>query len=291
VFRAEGPQQLCGYHPQLIGLAAAAGEPFQYLLYSPICDGTDGPFRVGGASGSHAVGITPRRLLVSRDPHADRPPRSVLKIDLGAVAALEIGCALALGWFVVRYAGSQGPGSCPVTFGSPGICHFREVVRAYRRLAGHAHVPSDAGLEWPAVWEGVPAYIRSEVEPLTEPPEPALAVLRSPERWTFEKRLLGTRPVCVSAPGLLVVTSRGLLHAASEPRLRPGGLRCGVNVTVVRPNRVREASIGTRGDIGFLRLRAGEPKATHELDVPFDPADVAVAEEIVHLARAWRDAT
>jgi hypothetical protein len=287
VFCAERPDQLCGYHPQLIGSALAPDEPLQYLLYSPIFDAKDGPFHVGGAPGSHAIGITPNRLLVSRDPHAEAPPRSVLSVDLAAVSCLEIGCALALGWFVIRFSGTRD--ACPVVFAGLGMRHFRAIVRTYRILGHEERLCDKASLDWPSVWEGVPAYLRTEVEPLTEETEQPFAVLRSPERWTTEKRLWRSRPVCASAPGLLVASSRGLLWAASEPRPTPSGISFGVNVTVVRPDRMLGAAIGTRGAFGVLRLHAGAGPEPHELEVPFDGEDIAAAEEIVQMARAWRD--
>jgi len=290
VFRAETAEELCGYHAELIASALAPGEPLQYLLYSPRCDATDGPFRVGGAPGSHAVGITPGRLLVSHDPHADRPPRSVLRIDLSVVSALELGSALALGWLVVRFAGPQGPSSCAVTFSSSGIAHFRALVRAYRNLGSRARAPLGEALEWPSVWEDVPSYLRTELEPLTNAAEQPLAVLRSPERWSAEKGRWSTRQVCTSAAGVLVASPLGLMCAASEPRPRPGEWSFGANVTVVRPERVLDAAIQARGTTFLLRLRAGGRAAPHELEVPFDPDDVRSAEQVAQLARSWRGA-
>jgi hypothetical protein len=288
VFRAETPDELCGHHPRLIRSALAPDEPLHYLLYSPVFDAKDGPFRMGGAPGSHAVGITANAFLVSRDPHAEEPRQSITRVPLDAVSFVEIGCALALGWFVARFSGPRGPASCPVLFGGQGMEHFRAVVRAYRRLGHEKPVESKARLGWPTVWEGTPTYIRTEMEPLVEETERPLAMLRTPERWTAEKRWWGRRPVCASAPGLLVATSHGLLWAASEPRTTPAGLSFGVNVTVVHRERVRGAAIGSRESMGVLRLKAGGREASHDLEVPFGGDDVASAEEIVHLAKAWR---
>jgi hypothetical protein len=288
VFRAATPDELCGHHPRLIGSALAPGERLRYLLYSPVFDATDGPFRVGGAPGSHAIGITANAFLVSRDSHAGEPRRSITRIALDAVFSVEIGAALALGWFVVRFAGPRGPASCPVLFGGQGMEHFRAVVRAYRRLGREERVESEALLDWPKVWESVPTYIRTELEPLVEETERPLAVLRTPERWTAEKQWWRQRPICASAAGLLIATSRGLLWAASEPRTTPGGVSFGVNVTAVRPERVRDATIGSRKSSGVLRLKAGGKEASHELEVPLGGDDVTSAEEFVHLARAWR---
>jgi hypothetical protein len=287
VFRAHTPDELCGHHPRLIGSALVHGEPLQYLLYSPVFDAKDGPFRVGGAPGSHAVGITANAFLVSRDPHAEERRESITRIDFDTVSSVEIGCALALGWFVVRFAGPRGPASCPVLFGGQGMEHFRAVVRGYRRLGREERALGEARLDWPKVWKNVPIYIRTELAPLVEETERPLAMLRTPERWRTENRWWGRRPVCASASGLLVATSRGLLWAASEPRPRPEGLSFGVNVTVVRPDRVRGAAIASRENMGVLRLRAGGKEASYDLEVPFDAEDVASAQEIVHLASAW----
>ncbi|HXK12011.1 MAG TPA: hypothetical protein VMT70_20400 [Vicinamibacteria bacterium] len=287
VFRAETPDELCGHHPRLISSALRPGELFHYLLYSPVFDAKGGPFRVVGVPGSHAVAITRDALLVSRDLHTNEPGWSVARIALDAVSCVEIGCALALGWFVVRYAGSDGPASYPVLFRSRGTEHFRAIVRAYRRLGYEGPVEGKARLDWPTVWEETPTYVRTELEPLVEETERPLAVLRTPEHWTVEKRWWGHRPVCTSAPGLLVATSLGLLWAASEPRRTPAGLSFGVNVTVVRRERVRGVAIGSRESLGVLRLKAGGKEAAHDLEVPFDGEEMASAEEIVHLARAW----
>jgi hypothetical protein len=291
VFRAETPDQLCGHHPQLISSALAPSEPLHYLLYSPIFDAKDGPFRVGGAPGSHAVGITPRRLLISRDSHAGSSPRSVTRIDLEAISSVELGCALAMGWLVVRFSGPQGAGACRVVFGAQGMGHFRAVVRAYRAPSADDRFVSGAALGWPEIWEGVPSYLRNELEPLIEEGERPLAILRSPERWTAEKRLWRTTPVCISAGGLLVVTSLGLLWAACEPATKPDGIAFGVNVTVVRSERVLDVGLGAQGTLGILRVQAGDRSCPHELEVPFDGGDRDSAAEIVHLTRAWRSRT
>jgi hypothetical protein len=288
VFRAATPVELCGHHPRLISSVLRPGEPVHYLLYSPVFDARDAPFGVSGVPGSHSVGITSDALLVSRDLHTDEPARSVARIALDAVSCVVIGGALALGWFVVRYSAPHGPASCTVLFASRGAEEFRAIVRAYRRLGREERAASDTGLEWPMVWPSVPTYVRTELEPLVEEGERPLAVLRTPERWTAGKGWWRRRSVCTSAPGLLVATARGLLWAAGEPRPSPEALSFGVNVTVVRPDRVQEAAIGCGDGLGVLRLRCGGEEASHDVEVPFDGDDLASATEIVRLGRAWR---
>ena len=288
VFRAGAPDELFGHHPRLIASALDPGERLRYLLYSPVFDARDGPFRVGGAPCSHAVGITAKAVLVSRDPHTAEPRQTITRVDLDDIAFVEIGCALVLGWFVVRYTEGPSARSCPVLFRSQGMSQFREIVRAYLQLGRSGRGRRVGRLDWPAVWEGVPVYVRSEIEPLFEEAESPLAALRTPERWTAVKRWWRERTTCACAPGLLVATSHGLLWAASEPRPKPDGVSFGVNVTVVRPGRLRNATIASRESLGVLRLQVGGGAASYEIEVPFDPVDVASAEEVVRLARTWR---
>jgi hypothetical protein len=294
VFRAERPDELCGHHADLIGSALAPDELLHYLLYAPIFDAKDGPFRVGGEPGSHAVALTSRRLLVSRDAHAGASRLSLTSIDLETVSCLEIGSALAMGWLVVRYAAAGGAASRPIIFNGHGMEHFRAVVRGYLLGGRAARAPSGThlgsvmtALDWSRVWDEVPACLRTELQPLVAGDRP-LAALRAPERWTLERRGWRRKPVCSSAPGLLVATPLGLLWAVSERRASPGGLAFGVQVTAVRAEGVREAGIGACGDRGALRVLAGDGPHPHQMEVLFDGGDVARAEEIVHLARAWR---
>ena len=289
VFRADSPEQLCGHHPNLIRCTGLAEEAFEYLLYSPLCEGMDGPFHVAAGAGSHAVGITRTQIVVSRDPHADGLRRSVTRVPLEDVTHLEIGCALLAGWLVIHVRGSEGAESHVVPFRSQGMRHFRAVVRAFR--VGSLRPGPNPGpeREWTEVWAGVPAYLRSELEPLLEEGERPLAILRSPERWTGERRLWRSRSRCDSAPGLLVATRGGLLWAASEPRTRPEGLAFGVNVTVARAERVAWAAIGEAGGLGVLRLQVGPGPSAHELEVRFEGQDVVAAEDFVQLVHHWSD--
>lgn len=292
VFRAETPDELCGHHPDLVRSALLPGETVRYLLYSPVFDATDGPFRVGGAPGSHSVALTSRRLLISRDPHSETGRRSVRSIDLGSVGSMETGSALTLAWFVVRFAGPSGPAACSVLFSVHGLEHFRSIVRGYLAHGREERLPAALALDWPSVWTDTPAFLRSELEPLTLETERPLAVLHTAERWAGGGRRRG-RPACLAAAGLLAATPCGLLWAVSEPRARPDGLSFGVNVTAVRSDRVAGASITTRTVHGetspVLRVRAGDEPALTELEVRFDERERPSAESIVHLASSWRD--
>jgi hypothetical protein len=212
----------------------------------------------------------------------------VTSIDLGDVTCLEIGCALLAGWLVIRVRGPVGPDTYTIPFSSHGIRHFRALVRVYR-AQGLRRVPNPGpAREWREAWAGTPAWLRSDLEPLVEEAEPPLAILRSPERWTSQERLW-SQPLCESSPGLLVATRRGLVWAASEPRMRPEGLAFGVNVTVVRSDHVSAAVIREKGGLCVLHLRTGEGPSGHDLEVPFERGKVAAAEAVAQLARRWND--
>ncbi len=226
VFRAQTPDELCGYHPRLIGSALHPGEQLHYLLYSPVFDAKDGPFRRGGAPGSHAVGITASALLVSRDPHAEAPRQSITRIALDAVF-VEIGCALALGWFVVRFAGPRGPTSCPDLFGGQGMKHFRAgrprlplgrprrarreqgAARLAHRLGGHPHLHPDRS------WSRS-SRRRSGLWPCCAP----LSAGRPRRGGGASGRSAPPPPACWSQPRTVCWGGQRTPHDARRPQLR-----------------------------------------------------------------------
>jgi hypothetical protein len=214
----------------------------------------------------------------------------VPSIDLGSVDSIEIGGALVLAWFVVRFSGPAGPAACPIVFSAHGLDHFRVVVRASLDGGPSVRAPAPPALDWPGVLRETPAFLRSELEPVTRGAEPPLAVLRTPERWARAGRR--REAVRLSAGGLLAVTPRGLLWAASEARTRPDGLSFGVNITAVRSDRVAGASVSSRAVQGtvlpVLRVHAGDNPAGTEVEVPFDEGDLASAESIARLVSSWR---
>jgi hypothetical protein len=216
----------------------------------------------------------------------------VPSIDLGSVHSIQIGGALTLAWFVVRFSGPQGPAARAVLFSTHGLDHFRSIVRAYLARSPSVPVPGPPALDWPGVLRETPTFLRSELAPLTRDADPPLALLRSAERWTDRRRPWGRGALCLSAAGLLAATPLGLLWAVSEARTRPDHLSFGVNVTAVRADRVASASISSRATHGtpvsVLRVRAGDTSAATDLEVPFDEPDLASAESIAHLASSWR---
>jgi len=90
---------------------------------------------------------------------------------------------------------------------------------------------------------------------------------------------------------VLVATAQAILWAASEPRRAPDALAFGVNVTVVRPDRVVDVRVrpGREAEsvAAVLQLTAGAGRSLRLLEIPFDPEDAEAARQVVRLAAAW----
>lgn len=240
VFRAHTPDQLCGYHPDLIGEALERGEVLRYLLYSPLRETESAVCGVRAAPGSHALAVTDRRLVLSRDPHRYDGQRSVCAIPFEAVLSIELGEALTLGWLVLRFAGEGVLMTESAAFHASGIAHFRAALRAFRMASpGMAH--SFAEPSPLPVLPRMPAYLRSELEPLLLPGERPCLAIESQETWVTA----GTRRTrrCVSPSLAFMVTDRAVLWAENERPLRPKTLAFGVSVACVDRRRVTEARL------------------------------------------------
>src|SRR5437667_6696230 len=103
VFRAERPEELFGVHADLIAAALTPGERLRYLLYAPIWDGGEAPFGIWSHPASHAVAVTEHRFLLSEDRHTKGIIPSVRAIPFDQVLYVELGRALLLGWFAIRF--------------------------------------------------------------------------------------------------------------------------------------------------------------------------------------------
>ncbi len=228
VFRADALEELCGHHPDLVGQVLSAGEPLEYLLYSPLREVDAGPFGLKGPSGSHALAVTRDRLIVSRDPHQPGRSRTVCQVPFASILTVELGEALTLGWFVVRFAAAGQLASETVFFQSSGIEHFRGAVRAWR-ASGIATADSRRYAEgWDGICAQSPPYVRNQLAPLILEGERPQAVLHVDETWY---PAAGRRTTCASAAGVCAVTDRALLLVQSERPYQPDALVFAVNAT------------------------------------------------------------
>jgi hypothetical protein len=272
VFSVRGPEDLPGYHPELIASALGPGEPLRYLLYSPLYEASGGPFGVFGTSASHAVAVTSTRIVVSRDPHRDGVSPAARAIPLDCVLSIRIGEALVLGWLVVRFAENGSVQSETVLFRSSGRRHFENAVRATRsgELAPSAPNPAP---QWRTVDSASPPYLRDALPGVVLGGERPTIVLRSSERWRTRS---GRRayPRCLSPSAVAVLSDQALFLLESERPSRPGGLAFGVDASIIERKAIRACRVETDVVCGhrLARLVAeiGTSPCTERVEVPFD---------------------
>jgi hypothetical protein len=185
-----------------------------------------------GPSGSHAVALTARSLIVSRDQHRRGAFPSVCLIPLASILTIAIGEALTLGWLEVQYAAENRPEAEIVFFHSSGIEHFRQVVGlSLQRLSG----PGDADPDAASRWLSSPSYLAGQVKPLVTKLS-LREIVNVPEAWTSDHG----RSCCRAAASTLVLTDS---LAESERPLQPGMLVFGVNVTCVPTGALTEVGL------------------------------------------------
>lgn len=288
VFRADTLEQLCGFHTELVGQVLSSSDALEYLLYSPLREASAGPFGLAGGSGSHALAVTRDRFIISRDPHQPQLPRSVREVPFASIVTVEVGEALTLGWFVVRFAAAGRLASETVFFQSSGINLFRDAVRVWRRngvsVAAHDLSSSDRR----GIWDHVPAYLRTQVEPLILEGEDPQAVLTMDETWSpaTAHRL----PTCLSAVALCIASNRGCLLVQSERPPRPGILVFAVNVTCVDRQAVRNIRIAcddSHPDLLTLVFELDSESVGRQVQLPLGRTPPEVVERF--LADARRD--
>ncbi len=296
VFSLPAPEDLPGWHPELIRSALDPRESVGCLVYAPLYEASGGPFGVSGTSGSHAVAVTPNRIVVSRDPHRDGVPRSVRAIPLDRVLWIELGEALVLSWLVVRFSEGGQLQSETVFFQSSGKRHFEAVVRGKRSRGAAASPDSRAEVpEWLTVDSASPPYLRGALAGLVLSRERPLVVLRSTEGWGTEGSGRQRLHRCLSPSAFAVLSDRALFLVESERPSQPGGLVFGVNTTVVETNAVRDCRVERHSvddaSLGRLVVEIGAGGCMKRLAVPFDDEFEAPARSAAEILCARTAAT
>lgn len=243
VFQADHVEELSGHHAALVGQALHADERPRLLVYSPRREVGAAPFGLQVHCGSHALALTDRRLIISRDPHRLGCAPGVVAVPLGNVLALEIGEALTLGWLLVGSRQGDGVRRDSIFFPSTGIGLFHLAVRALRAGASQNRSHGVGEAWWPAT-ATIPPYLLSQMAPLISTHERLLGLVVGQETWRTGRR---ARPVCSAVSTLCVVTDRGVLVAGSEPPPERGALAFAVNVTSVARSAIQRAVVSCDG--------------------------------------------
>ena len=274
VFRAANPNELLGVHAEQVGRALQPGEALRFLLYSPMWEGHGGPFGIGAPPASHAVAVTERRFVISRDTHIDGEPPALFSIPFSTVLWIESGGAAMFAWLVIRYVDEGAVRSVTVLYRALGQHHFAAAVRAYRWAAFPEFCHARTGAPpWPAVWRRIGERQREDVEPLLVEAEQPLAVAAWPALAGWNRKHGLNNPGCIAPAGALLVSTRGVLAVGDEPPTRIGGVKFGVNAVAVPFDTVRTATFDDRTTSGpwvvALRLEAGRGVATSNIEVLF----------------------
>ncbi|MEN6319399.1 MAG: hypothetical protein ABFD82_11675 [Syntrophaceae bacterium] len=260
VFKAERPAGLLGAHVDLITSSLKPEENIQYLLYAPIREAGNAPFGIHAEPASHALAVTDKRFLISKDRHIDTDAPTVQDIPFSHVISVEVGNALLLGWLAIRFI-ENGQVSCASLFYTArGSHHFEAAIREFRNKHGKTHTHLSAGgITWNEVWEHTPKSQAAILKPLTLEDEKPLYLFHSSETWNMEKKR--RKKVCLAAEGRLLVTDRGLIHAVDEQPIAPHILSYGVNVCCISLAAVLSAEYVEMKKHGMiqhmLKLQAG----------------------------------
>jgi len=222
VFRVYHPGELFGSHADLMRATLGPEERPLYLLYSPIWEGEEAPFGVRAPSASHAVAVTDERFIVSEDRHQTGVPATVLNIPFRRVIEVELGNALLIGWFTLRFIRDRDVVSSSLLFpASTGMLHFAAAIRHYRRATQPAPASSSqGGMAWHEVLGATRTLLAGTIQALVLEGERAEHAVLSSETWSGTARRRKP-PVCLSANGILLLTDCGILHAEEQPPMRP----------------------------------------------------------------------
>jgi hypothetical protein len=298
VFRVDHPGDLFGSHADLMREAFGPEDRLLYLLYSPVWEGEEAPFGVRAPSASHAVAVTEDRFIVSEDRHQTGAPATVLTISFDRVIEVELGHALLIGWFALRFVRDGDVVSSSLLFpASTGMLHFAAAIRRYRRATQSAPArSSQEGMAWHEVLGATQTLLASTIQTLIVEGERAEHAVLSSETWSGAARRRKP-PVCLSANGILLLTDCGILHAEEQPPLRPEMLSFGVRAVCIPRNALRSAHVIERHLSGkpllFLRLGVGRNSASVQRDVPFaaenSQAVAQVLARVVELAATGGD--
>jgi len=286
LFNVDKPQNLPGFHAELIETALCHEEKLYYLLYSPIWHGAETPFGVHVFPASHAVAVTEQRFIISEDRHIRGIEPTIQSISFDRILTIEFGNALIMGWFVIRFAEEDGISYASLLYTATGQEHFETLVRQYRRMIKPRGNPEELkAMRWVDVWPHTPRTQRDMLKNIVLERERPFLAVRSSEIWGGIKRKWKKRPVCLAAEGILILTNFGILYAVDEQPIRPEIFSFGFNVTCIPFEAVKKAVLFKKTIHGnrlhLLRLEIGRDPISFDLEVPFNKDSYETAVNLV----------
>ncbi len=275
VFSVSEPRELFGVHGDLIEAALLKGEEPRYLLYSPIWEDNKAHFGIRARPASHSIAVTQRRFIITRNYHAKGSEASTHSIPFENIFSVELGSALLLGWFCIKFAENGTEASLPILFpATTGLLHFGAAIRLYRESDTPAESPGEPVPGQDMLSGNTPALQAELLRLLMPKGERIYYLVRSAETWGRRKKWWKEIPVCTTTDSVLAMAEFGLIYTQDQPPLRPGMLCFGVNARCIPCGAVK-SSISTRGNVfgrklRVLRLRLERKSATAQRDLLFD---------------------
>jgi hypothetical protein len=214
------------------------GERVRHLLYAPLWAGDEAPFALGAEPGSHAVALTDRRLVITKDWHLPGVEPNVWTVPVKQILELHAGSDLLLAWFAVRYTDGDGDRLFSVLHEATGRHHFHALVRTCRRLLATTK-PEPATRSpvtplWSETRRDVPRQLEEAVSRLLLQGERPRLVARTREEWEPPSGRSRKRR-CLREESVTFESTEGLLLARREPPTRPGALAFAVDVACRPP--------------------------------------------------------
>ncbi len=314
VLKVDEPRQLLGAHAGLIEGALERGEKVLYLIYSPLWESESaflglkqftGPhwenkreiLELSVYPASHALAVTERRFIISRDRHLEGIPPTVQSIPYDRVVSVRLGNALLLGWFSIQYEEKEKLASTALLYAaSTGKSHFHLAIREYRKRWNPINAPRMLPTRlWAEVWLKASTLQMERLQVLQREAEYPSFLIHSSETWGTVKKFWRQVPVCTKTKSLLVGTNFGFFYAVDEPPQKPGMSKLGVEVCCLPPEAIKSAVLVEEPSEGaippFLKLGLGRDSVLTHLQIPVDPEASRSASDLVRWLASGKSGT
>lgn len=140
VFAVKHPCELIGAHAKLIDALLSDSEKVGYCIYAPRVPSTSTPFGLEAAESSSGVCVTDKRFIISNDKHISGMDPALSSINFEDVLSFNIGSAMLLSWFSLRFMSRGEPEQITILFSSNGKHHFQKALRVFKKYARAGHI-------------------------------------------------------------------------------------------------------------------------------------------------------
>jgi hypothetical protein len=285
VFHLDGLHQLSGVHGRMLCEALWPGEAVHHLVLCPWWECSTKPFDVEPVRACHALCLTDRRLLITRQYLGQIKEDSIISIDRGSLAGLEFGKALLMSWLAIYARRGRAIIKEGLYFPSRGNGCVTRLLHDMRHSWPVQEVSGTGVLSLPppAIYQTAGYFHECLLQPLLLATEKCLRVAQRPPIWGYEPGWWGRlRPVGLAHWGTLLLTDRAFVYVCGKPGLGPKeyvfdyNLVCFSLTSLCRVECLREHAHGAR--YSLVRLTFDE-EGRDALEVLFPESQADLAAE------------